>query len=321
MSREHLTAFESMDRLLTVELRPRNVPTGFVPQLYSIARGDDEPLSYRIATELSKFERGRILIFTGVVIPPHLPLGEIDGPIGAIVLARSLSLLHHEVALVVESCQTRAAKELLTAVEIDGVSVLDVGTLGGEDADHDQDLNVAIAIEKISANRQGVRHSILGTPLDSLDPDTDGYFSQLLEHGTVTIGIGDGGNEIGFGKVHDDVRRILGRTGVCRCGCSDGIVAATPTTHLLPCAISNLGAYALAAALGLLFERPELCATPTLVSRLIDSASELGFLDGATLDPAFRGDDGVPLAAITAFVCILNEIVMQALREVGPRPF
>ena len=60
--------------------------------------------------------------------------------------------------------------------------------------------------------------------------------------GVVTIGIGDGGNEIGMGKLPWEVLRaniVLGGKIACR----------VPTQHLLVAGTSNWGAYALAAGL------------------------------------------------------------------------
>src|SRR5262249_58316848 len=73
----------------------------------------------------------------------------------------------------------------------------------------------------------------------------------LFEHAAAhsprvtTIGIGDGGNEIGMGKVPWDViRRNIPNGGLVACR--------VPTDHLIVSGISNWGAYALAAAVALL---------------------------------------------------------------------
>ena len=60
-----------------------------------------------------------------------------------------------------------------------------------------------------------------------------------------TIGIGDGGNEIGMGKIPWDViRRNVPNGGLIACR--------VPTDHLIVCGVSNWGAYALAAGVALL---------------------------------------------------------------------
>jgi hypothetical protein len=64
-----------------------------------------------------------------------------------------------------------------------------------------------------------------------------------------TIGIGDGGNEIGMGKVPWDViRRNIPDGGLIACR--------VPTDHLIVAGVSNWGAYALAAGVRLLRGAP-----------------------------------------------------------------
>jgi hypothetical protein len=66
-----------------------------------------------------------------------------------------------------------------------------------------------------------------------------------------TLGIGDGGNEIGMGKIAWDViRKNIPNGGLVACR--------VPTDHLIVCGISNWGAYGLAAGVRLLREaQPE----------------------------------------------------------------
>ena len=65
------------------------------------------------------------------------------------------------------------------------------------------------------------------------------------ERGIVTIGIGDGGNEIGMGKIPWAVlRRNIPNGGLVACR--------VPTDHLIVCGVSNWGAYGLGAGVRLL---------------------------------------------------------------------
>jgi hypothetical protein len=60
-----------------------------------------------------------------------------------------------------------------------------------------------------------------------------------------TIGIGDGGNEIGMGKIPwDIIRRNIPNGGLVACR--------VPTDHLIVCGVSNWGAYGLAAGVAFL---------------------------------------------------------------------
>ena len=67
---------------------------------------------------------------------------------------------------------------------------------------------------------------------------------ELLDHAsrrrTVTIGIGDGGNEIGMGKIpHETIVKNIPNGDLIHCR--------VPTDHLIVAGVSNWGAYALAA--------------------------------------------------------------------------
>ena len=65
----------------------------------------------------------------------------------------------------------------------------------------------------------------------------------------ITIGIGDGGNEIGMGKIPWEViRHNIPNGGLIACR--------VPTDYLIVCGISNWGAYGLAAGVRLLRHAP-----------------------------------------------------------------
>jgi hypothetical protein len=321
MSVNGVLPFESIDRLMAVEMRPRSLPQGYVPQFYRYARGDGPPIAYTIADALTQLEPGNVAIFCGVFIPPYLDVGEMDGPPGAVVLGDALQRLGHQVQIIVESPQVEAVRTLAVTAGATDVDVSDADTAIGDDvARYAEGLGAAIAIEKIGANVQGIRHSVFGTPLDAMDARPDLVFDHVNARGGVTIGIGDGGNEIGFGALKE-AHRILGPAAHCRCGCAGGIIAAVATRHLLPCLISNVGAYATTAALALTLGRSDLVPRALDVRMLLEAGQSAGLLDGGTLDPAFLGDDSVPAEAVCAMVELLGTIVTQQMRELSDRPF
>jgi D-glutamate cyclase-like protein len=117
-----------------------------------------------------------------------------------------------------------------------------------------------------------------------------------------TIGIGDGGNEIGMGNVHARLAR------------QGGVIARTASIvrvdHLIVAATSNWGAYGLVVALERLSAR-ELLHTPAMERRLVEACVAAGAVDGVTK----RRDatvDGLPLDAHAA--------VVELLRLVPKRP-
>jgi hypothetical protein len=104
-----------------------------------------------------------------------------------------------------------------------------------------------------------------------------------------TLAIGDGGNEIGMGKIPWEViRRNIPNGGLVACR--------TPVDHLIVCGISNWGAYGLAAGVRLLRSAdpdPELFDPDrerTLLQHMIDRGP---LVDGMTGEPTLSVD-GIP---------------------------
>ena len=252
-----LDSFEAIERLIGVEMRLPTLPRGFVPHLAQAARRGGPPVVHDAAAALQSREGGRVVIFTGIVVRPYLELGETDGIVGSVVLARALRSAGYTVEMLVETRQVEPMRRLCDASQVRDVNVRETGaSVDAEPAD------IAIAIEKIAKNAQGVRHSLLGTPLTEMADEVDAYFIELREAGIPTVGIGDGGNEIGFGSIAEEVADVLGEAAQCACGCAGGVVSATPTQFVVAAATANLGTYALLAALALATERGQLCAEP-----------------------------------------------------------
>src|SRR5206468_6678552 len=89
----------------------------------------------------------------------------------------------------------------------------------------------------------------------------------------VTIGIGDGGNEIGMGKVRT---RLAGLDAL-----RARITTVVPVDHLVVAGVSNWGGYGIAAALGRLTGL-DLLHTPEIERRLIEACVAAGACDGVT---------------------------------------
>jgi hypothetical protein len=301
--------FENLDRLVEVELRPAGLPMGVMPVLYTKARGGKEPLTLRIGRRLLAPEIERVVIVTGVVFKA-VPRGEIDGPIGSAVLADALVRLGKEAAVMVpaeiESVLTEVRSRLHGGFEI------------VRDGDVNEDeLDAAIAVERLGRNRVGQHHTIFGAPLE-LDPVADDLFERVGDQGRLTIGFGDGGNEIGFGALYDEARAVVPHGADCGCPCGDGMVTSTPAELVFPVSVSNFGAYAVAAAIGLLSDRAALLPSVPAIADAFAGALAEGCLDGGTFRPGFVGDDGIPFETVSAVLGVMHGIVSQAF-QVSPR--
>jgi hypothetical protein len=297
--------FETLDRLSCVELRSHGLPSGVVSRLYTLARRGD-PLCLQAARALAAKSARRIAFYTGVVHEKQ-PHGELDGPIGCAVLATALSRLGREptvfapeaaipvLAAVREACGGRFA------VERDGRA---------EPAGFD----AAVSIERLGRNRKGVHHSIFGVPREQAAV-ADDFFDALNATGRLTIGIGDGGNEIGFGSMFAAARRVVPRGRACGCPCGDGIVTRTRARWLLVASVSNFGAYAVTAALALVTGVLELAPQPERVVAAMTAAVEAGGIDGGSMVPGRVADDGIQAGAVAAVVTLMRVTVEMASAE------
>lgn len=332
-------ACEQIDRLVTVEMRfASGFPRGIIPRLYDAARAaSGSPLSYRAATGLrARVKAGdRVLLVTGAGGPPHMPSGETDGPIGAAALGRALgSGLGARPVFV---CEAHHLPPLRASCEAAALPLMDDAwvaarrgmcaawrTLPGNpaaDAQAYQEMldtfrpSAVIFIEKLGPNEQGVWHTVNGV---RVPPSEVGHAHLLAararELGIYTIGIGDGGNEIGFGAISAAVREVhpYGRT--CRCGCGGGVGTVVPTDALVVAAISNWGAYGVAAALAIVLRDPSVLHDAELEGRMLDRCVAAGGFDGsyAAQMPLV---DGTNRDVQAGLVTMLQQIVTNALRS------
>ncbi len=99
-------ACESIDRVLTTEIRLPFLTRGIIPAEYEAARAKiGEPISYAMASAILKcLEEGknRVAVFTGVYHPENFPNGESDGPLGAAVVGNAIEKLGGDVTYCLE---------------------------------------------------------------------------------------------------------------------------------------------------------------------------------------------------------------------------
>lgn len=208
------------------------------------------------------------------------PCGETDGPLGALFLARALVPLGIKVALVtdgfcrpalqagLESCELELTVPLLTlpppqhpwdayleydwlrfartrfglthllALERVGPSHTPASLLAQGDAPGSLD----DFQREVPPEQHDRCHTMRGMDITMSMSPAHRLFEAVKQHlpHVTTIGVGDGGNEIGMGKLAWDViRRNIPGGGLVACR--------VPADRLIVCGISNWGAYALAA--------------------------------------------------------------------------
>ncbi|NLT58720.1 MAG: DUF4392 domain-containing protein [Clostridiales bacterium] len=306
----------NIDRLITVGIRPMGVPRKNMAKLYELC-AKDAPVSFKIIRSLMERPGMKLGIFTGAALPGKFPNGENDGPLGSAALARALEQLGYDVTIYTEVECIAGLREMQRILHCKAPAVVLEKEAGcPQHRRLAAELDAAITIEKVGVNAKGIQHSITGHSRNGVRAMMDGLIEEMNAMGKLTVGIGDGGNEIGFGNIYEEAREILPTGKTCVCGCGDGVVTATRVTHLYPVAISNWGAYALCAGLAVWNKRPELAVTPEEEHRMLSESVPLGLADGGT--GLFRyALDGIGGEASVACVRILQELVMISLKTVS----
>jgi hypothetical protein len=186
------------------------------------------------------------------------PCGETDGPLGAVFLARALAPLGVRVALQTDFFCERALQAGLEACGLDqSVAVLGLPPLNHpwevwleldwrKSCVPSAGLTHLIALERVGPSYNGPCYSMRGVDITASMCPAQLVFENAGQPPRVTtIGVGDGGNEIGMGKVPRDViARNIPNGGLIACR--------VPTDYLIVAGVSNWGAYALAAGVALL---------------------------------------------------------------------
>ena len=221
----------SVDRLVTVEMRPPGLPYGKIDRLHDAALAESGYASQTMAAAdlLRRSVRpgDPVFIVTGAGTQPFIPEGENDGPVGAATIARSLLLGLG--AVPVYLVEAHHLRPVVTASAAAGVPIrpgkvsigdargafaetapLTEGEVSGWAREMYERYNPAavVFIERLGPNRKGVIHGSTGIPDRDPEVDLTPILSEAMERGVASIGIGDAGNEIGFGRIFDDVRTI-----------------------------------------------------------------------------------------------------------------
>lgn len=271
-----------------------NKPAAAIERIEKLARhdpGNRGLASFASSRELqaaaAELLRGeRVVVVTGFCIRAA-QVGETDGPPGALAIADALRELGKEVVLVSDqySSGLLATGSALLAAPF---RIVDL-ELPQPVADRQIDELVAafkptqvLAIERPGNAVDGHRYSMRGERLDDLVAAADRLLAPRPAYRTIAIG--DGGNELGLGRLRDSLKSRVTH--------GELIFCATPADYVIPAGISNWGAYALVAALSLLAGRL-LLRPPEHERALLQAILAAGAVDGCTREPTLSVD-GLP---------------------------
>jgi hypothetical protein len=322
--------FEIIDRIMNLDIGKRGVD-----KLYEPARArSDEALSAAAARKLADLATGdRVVLVTGSLTRPwvSMKIGETDGPVGTAALARTISYGFNAIPVIVTDTSLvepigatlRAAGLAVVTLEeaqratsnkrFCGVAVLLGYPLDESEARKEGPRlldeikpKAVVAIERAGMTERGTYHNMLGQDYSEGRARIDYLVEEATRRGIPTVGVGDGGNEIGMGAIIDAVREHVPHGEI--------LCAKLPTDVLLPAGVSNWGCYAIQAALAMLTGRPELAHTATLEKHLIEAAAAAGLVDGNT-GKCEATVDAMPIEVHMGIVQLMAATVERALRK------
>lgn len=253
----------------------------------------------------------RVLLTTGFAVGPGLP--ETDGPPGTACLGRALRTLGAQVGYIPDAV---AVPPLQAALKVLGepatVETFHVPHRQGPGAAREiarrllaeQKPTHLVAIERPGRARDGHYRSARGRSLTEWNGPLDELFLAAPRR-VVTIGVGDGGNEVGMGAVRSRVARAG--------GVFPQIASVVAVKHLVVAGVSNWGAYGIVAELARLAGRP-LLHTGEEEQAMVQACVDAGAVDGLTLRPE-PTVDGLPLPAHVGMLELLR--VLESPRHTG----
>ena len=266
MSQKRSEAFLRIEALVC-----RDVGRG-TRKLVEATRGELEAAARSLAKARS------VGLVTGFFVPRgDVAAPETDGPVGTALLAAALAACGVSARIAVDTpCVgvVRAAVATAGDVTIDEVP-LEGGIAPVAEAWKWAEVDHAIAIERCGRSADGKPRNMRGVDVSPWTAPLDDLF---LRGGWRRLAVGDGGNEIGMGKLPHALIADNVLNGAA-------IASVTSCDHLIVAGVSNWGAYGLMAALALV--RPDWRAT---IARFLTAERDLA-VTRAVVDAG--GVDGV----------------------------
>ena len=204
---------------------------------------------------------------------------ETDGPPGAIAIGNALEQLGYQVVYVTDSYGTA----VMEATKSEAATVIDFPIADDAESEAfaqqliaDHNPSVIIAIERCGFTDDLKYRNMRGRDITQYTARTD----YLFRHHGCTVGIGDGGNEIGLGNVAHEVTTV------------ESLVkepCVTEVSELILASVSNWGGYGLAASLSKLSGKNLLPSVEEDMATIRKTA-DTGAVDGMSAKQEYKAD-------------------------------
>jgi len=315
-----------IERLITLDIGGRGIIQPLYESALSLQGGYPSLLAAsKIKEQLS--ENQCAMITTGFLVPPFF-IQETDGPIGALSLARgfdqfcganSLIVAERETLPVLRGVAYAAGLNVVKPEDVEkgkhAIALVEFPTQRERAEERAKEIieeynpPIIISVEKAGANEAKIYHNMKGYDISEHAAKVESLLGEARKRGVLSVGIGDGGNEIGMGKIKETVKKVVPYGLECPCGCGKGIAADFETDILVVATVSNWGAHAIMAALSLLTEKV-LLHSPEVESKMLLEAAKEGAIDA--MSGYASGDcDGISVATHLSILQIMREIISR----------
>jgi hypothetical protein len=228
----------------------------------------------------------KVLIITGFPVPPAWK-PETDGPPGALAVYRAVERIGGKADILtypeVENALAPFGPSLIREPDVSSYSLV-------------------VAIETPGMAPDGNRYSMRGIKVER--EALDWAVVEATSLGIPTIGIGDGGNEAGMGKIRELVERFISN--------GEKIGSVIETDELIVSAVSNWGAYGLVAEASIKYGQNLLGDWNE--NKVVSTLAERGLIDGVT-GRAEASVDGIPMEVHAAMVELLKALINAELGD------
>ena len=242
----------------------------------------------RAARQILSWPLGKVALLTGFDVGGA---PETDGPTGTYVMAKALMKLGFTPVVVSEAPVCAYFNEL--HIQTRTVQTDDSDDAMGRLLDSLAPVGI-VSIERCGRNLHGRYCNMRGVDISRHTSPTDELVVQAARRNIPTIGVGDGGNEIGMGNVaHAIARKLTLEPCVVTV---DNLVVAT---------VSNWGGYGIAAAMGR-YAQEKLLPEFDQINGFYQFIVERGSVDGTT---------GRREATVDGFSLETERSVVEALRR------
>jgi len=321
---------ESLDKLMTVDIAAR----GSIHILYDAARKRlGKPLTLGVVEKLREAIKPQdyVILASGWADQPwNLLKSESDGPAGIMALARTIRVtLKGLPILLTDSYIVDDMKQVAMAAGFHCVepgelknSLINKGfdyipsiaimpfPLGEEEGKAEAvkiiekwNPSACIAAERgdMSGENLGI-HGSSGVDYTDFVAKVGHLFKYAKEKGILTIGIGDGGNEIGMANIAETIIEKIKN--------AEKMVATTEVDILVAATISNWGAYAISDLLAASTGDLEHLCNDVIEERVLAKTRDVGFHD------PMKGLSGLSIASVDGCETKISLAIINLMREV-----